>query len=163
MMAAVPGPLMPLVSTMPRVKELKHDSRGDHKISTIVVPFDDTKLTLIDDKKMKNDARPALSIPVSLSVVELVEYCWENANVGKCFPSHLKQCDASIYTEMCIKIPSGNQALRDALNSPVVVVDNRMKFLDLISYLFPMVTQDFEPQKVQLKLHIRHKEKKTRF
>ena len=64
-----------------------------------------------------------------------------------------------------IKIPSGNQEfgkLRDALQSTVVVVDPRIDFLSLGSYLYPMVTQEFDPPKVQLKLFVRHKEPKEK-
>jgi len=53
---------------MPKVKELTIGSRGEHKLSTILLPFDPDKLTLIDEKKQQNADRPPLSIPVTLSV-----------------------------------------------------------------------------------------------
>ena len=66
LMENVPNPLIGLVSSQPKVTEMRLGKND--KISTVVNPIDERDTPMIDEKGNKNSDRPALSIPNTLQV-----------------------------------------------------------------------------------------------
>ena len=64
------------------MQEIRLSADKNEKISTNLWPLDPVATPMVDEKGQKNDKRPALSIPLSLKIVDLIEYAWDKgANI----------------------------------------------------------------------------------